>query len=128
MHTYDPLKAQDPDAWLAIDEGERLLLVLDHHRAAGVELPNEQVHAAMHVAVENQIALGDEIPVEATLERLMREALDRHEAVHAIATVLIGHMQALVLRGDTEGDEDVNEPYYEELEKLTAAGWREEYG
>ncbi len=42
----------------------------------------------MHVVVENQIAMGDEIPVRDTLVRLMSEGLDRHDAVHAIATVL----------------------------------------
>jgi hypothetical protein len=31
--------------------------------------------------VENQAALGDEIPVRGTLERLMGEGLDRHAAI-----------------------------------------------
>ena len=42
-----------------------------------VRLPNEKLHAVLHVVIENQIALGDEIP-----------GLDRHEAIHCIASVL----------------------------------------
>src|SRR5437016_9813537 len=40
------------------------------------------------VVVENQVALGDEIPVRRTLERLRAEGLDRHDAVHAAGSVL----------------------------------------
>ncbi len=60
MEVYDPLNAPDPDDWQSMDEDERMMLVTEYHRQAGVELPNEQVHAAVHVIVENQIALGDE--------------------------------------------------------------------
>ena len=44
-----------------MDEGERLALVETYHRRVGDEPPNEQVHAIVHVIVENQVALGDEI-------------------------------------------------------------------
>ncbi len=40
-----------------------------------------------HVVVENQIALGDEIPVARNLHQLMAQGLDRHDAIHAIASV-----------------------------------------
>jgi len=40
--------------------------------------------------VENQVALGDQYPVESVLSRLMAEGLDRHEAVHAIGSALTG--------------------------------------
>lgn len=126
MDAYDPLKAPDPEAWEATDEGERIILVLDYHREAGDEPPNEQLHAAMHVTVENQVALGDEIPVRATLERLMREGLDRHDAVHAIATVFAEHMHELLTGGEPEPDH--NEAYYANLKRLTAARWLKDYG
>ena len=81
VNAYDPLDAPNPGQWLALDEGERLRLVIEHHRQTGVELPSEEGHAAIHVVVENQAALGDEVPTQATLARLMREGLDRHDAV-----------------------------------------------
>ena len=124
IRAYDPLNASDPDDWQSMDEGERMMLVTEHHRQSGVELPNERVHAAIHVIVENQIALGDETAAPATLERLMREGLDRHEAIHAVGGVLADYMQALVL-GDVAPE--ATERYNEELEKLTVAEWLETF-
>ena len=58
--------------------------MLHYHRRAGIFPPNEQLHATFHVVVENQIALGDELPVRRAVDRLMAEGLDRHQAVHAV--------------------------------------------
>ncbi len=124
IRAYDPLNPPDPDDWQSTDEGERMMLVTEYHRQAGVELPNEEVHAAVHVVVENQIALGDETSAPATLDRLMREGLDRHEAIHAVGSVLADFMQALV-RGDAAPG--ATERYNEELEKLTVAEWLETF-
>jgi hypothetical protein len=117
---YDPLIVPDPDDWQSMDEDERIMLVMAYHQEAGVDLPNEQVHAVVHVVVENQVALGDETAAQATLQRLMSEGLDRHEAIHAIGSVLIEFVQELL--GD-DAPQDVNERYDEELKKLTAAEW-----
>ncbi len=122
---YDPMTAPNSDDWEAMDEDERMMIVMDHHREAGVELPNERIHAAIHVIVENQIALGDETAAAATLERMIREGLDRHEAIHAIGSVLADFMQEL-LDGDVAPGS--NEKYDEALEKLTAAEWLESFG
>jgi hypothetical protein len=103
-----------------MDEDERMMLVMEYHREACVELPNEQVHAVVHVVVENQITLGDEMSAQAALERLMREGLDRHEAIHAVGSVLVDFVQALIRDDAAPG---ANERYNEELEKLTAAEW-----
>jgi hypothetical protein len=81
MKSYDPRKAPDPQQWLAFTELERITLVRDYHRHKRVRLPNEQVHAITHAIVENQIALGDETPVRRTLQQLMGEGLDRHQAI-----------------------------------------------
>ena len=121
---YDPLNPPDPDDWQSTDEGERLMLVTEYHRGAAVELSNEQAHAAVHVIVENQIALGGETSAPAVLKRLLREGLDRHEAIHAIGSVLANFMQALV-RGDAAPG--ANQRYNEELENLTAAEWIETF-
>ena len=81
------------------------------------------MHAVIHVMVENQIALGDEIPVKCTVQRLISEGLDRHDAVHAVGSVLIGHLNDLVSRPDGEVGADSNAPYYTALDQLTAKGW-----
>ncbi len=121
METYNPDRAIDPMEWNALDEDERHYLVERYHRKNRIKLPNLRVHAVFHVIVENQVALADEIPVRKTLERLMREGLSRHDAIHAIGSVLGGHMFDLVKNG-AEG-QDVNVSYYRQLEELTAEGW-----
>jgi len=119
---YDPQRAPDPKTWLALDEEERIVLVLQYHRRARVRVPNARLHATIHVIVENQVALGDEIPVRRTLERLRAEGLDRHDAVHAAGSVLAKGIYDLLKEGLPAGDP--NEPYWAELESLTAEGWR----
>ena len=123
---YDPLEAPTPRAWLDMDESERLQLIEDYHRRAHIRLPNVEAHASLHCIVENQLALGDPIPVRKTLERLMEEGIDRHEAIHAIASVLSEHMVELV-RG-APPHSDPNAPYFAALEKLTVESWRQTYG
>jgi len=122
---YDPLEAPNPKEWLALGEMRRLELVEDYHRRARVRLPNARMHAAMHAVVENQIALGDEIPVQRTAQRLMAEGLDRHDAIHAIAWVLAGHMWDLTREPGVAKADDPNVPYYAALEQLTAQRWRQ---
>lgn len=115
MH-YDPDKSIDPKQWLALDESEQLDLVAQYHKAKDIELPSLELHAAIHCTVENQVALGDEYPAKATLERLIHEGLGRHEAIHAIASVLTGH----IWEHQTEGTEWNDAAYRRELENLTA--------
>ena len=89
LSSYDPNAAPDPQEWLALDEGERIMLCEDHHRSPSCDhplAPNPQLHAAIHNIVENQIALGDETPVAENVDRLVRDGLSRHDAVHAIGT------------------------------------------
>ena len=121
MENYNPERAMDPVEWNALDEDERHYLVERYHRKKRIKLPNWHVHAAIHVIVENQAALGKEIPVQKTLERLMLEGLSRHDAVHAIGSVLAGYMFDLIKDGAK--DQDVNVNYYRQLEELTAEGW-----
>jgi hypothetical protein len=87
---YDANDELDPETWLALDETERIDLVIDHHRRTRVQLEDPKLHAMTHVVVENQIALGDGAPVKGTLDRLMAEGLDRHDAIHAIGSILMG--------------------------------------
>ena len=120
MNRYDPLNEPKPDEWLAIDDQERVSLIAGFHKKAGVHLPNHTLHAAMHAVVENQLAEGVPVPCE-TLSRLIQEGLDRHDAVHAIGSVLAEHIFSVLNKG---AGGDPNERYYQALRTLTAAKWR----
>ena len=67
---YDPMRPPAGPEWTGLDEGEQIALVSDFHRSARIKMANLEVHAAMHVAVENQALMGDETPVAAALARL----------------------------------------------------------
>jgi hypothetical protein len=120
MKNYDPMLELDSRQWDLLSEDERVSAVMKFHQKAGIELPDENIHALLHVIVENQIVLGDETPVEAVLQRLIVESLDRHDAVHAIASILAEHMFELLRGEDTAPG---NYEYYADLEKLTAEKW-----
>jgi hypothetical protein len=121
MKYYDPLRPPDPEQWRSIDEQEQIQIVQDYHRRARIRLPKATVHAVVHVIVENQIALGDETPVMRTVQRLISEGLDRHESIHAVGSVLIGHVNDL-LREPDPGAEPISS-YYVALDHLTAKDW-----
>src|SRR5215510_1511876 len=89
MQRYDPLKAPDPEEWLSLDEQQRIDVVEEYHRLAGIRIPNAKIHAVTHAIIENQIAAGDKLPVRRTVQRLMAEGLDRHEAIHAVGMILL---------------------------------------
>lgn len=125
MQKLDPMLNPDPEQWVALDDDERISLVMEYHQEVGIEPPDEYTHALLHVVVENQIALGEETPVDAVLDRLIDENLDRHDSIHAIASILANHMYELMHGEDAALG---NDEYYAELENLTAEKWlRGEY-
>ena len=121
---YDPHKHVNSDAWLALDESERTRLVVRYHRRQRIRLPNETVHALLHVIVENQVALGNAFPVKAVLFRLMSEGLNRHEAIHAIGSVLSETF--FTAMSEENVDRDPNADYVEKLKSLSAESWRKQ--
>ena len=122
MNTYNPNMAPDPDTWNALEETERLLIVERYHKRKRIRMPNHTAHATFHVIVENQIAMGDELNTAHTLDRLMSEGLDRHEALHAVGSVLAEHMHRM-MSGESE---DFNESKYSsDLDDLTAEKWKQ---
>jgi Domain of unknown function (DUF1841) len=123
LSRYDPHEHVNPGAWLELDESERMQLVRRYHRRQRIRLPNETIHAVVHVIVENQVALGDAFPARAVLLRLMEEGLDRHEAAHAIGWVLSERLFAALRE---EGGADLNTQYVEKLNRLTAESWRKQ--
>src|SRR5262245_58062289 len=122
MKPYDPDTSPTPTEWLQTDEGERIELVSAYHRRKKVKLPNSRLHAVVHVVVENQIALGEETVVN-TLARLRAEGLSRHDALHAIGSVLAENMYELMQEDPGATDEPYRR-YLERLQRLTAENWR----
>jgi hypothetical protein len=124
MDRYDPEVAPGAEGWLALDEDERLLLVEWYHRDVRADIPKaaRPLHASMHVVVENQLASNDE-PVVRALARLMKEGLSRHDAVHALGSVVAENIYDIVKVKDAP--ETSRARYYAAIERLTAATWRD---
>ena len=93
----------------------------DYHSEEGEELPNLPLHAGVHIIVENQVAMGTATRTAATLERLQGEGLDRHDAIHAIGSVLadflFNFLRRTALDGDPAADLD------DKVDALSAAAW-----
>jgi len=122
MERYDPHRAPDPAEWNALSESERMALVQDYHRRARINVPNLPIHAGAHMIVENQAALGDELPVRRAIRRLMDGGLDRHQAVHAVASVFTDALYDLLKSPDSAAIDQ--ESYNAAVERLTAERWR----
>jgi hypothetical protein len=124
MDRYDPSQAPHAIEWLELDEQERTLLVEQQHRRARIQLPNLKLHATIHVVVENQLAANDE-PVVRALARLRKEGLSRHEAIHAIGSVVAEYIFDALKTPSTP--EAMRAHYYAAVERLTAAKWQADY-
>jgi hypothetical protein len=121
MREYDPNLNIDPMKWGSLDDDQKLQLVEEYHEQFDPDLPDLALHSVLHTIVENQIALGDETPAAAALARVESEGLDRHDAVHAIASVLVSYRHEMLGASDTKNH---NDQYFEALTKLTAESWR----
>ena len=80
---------------------------------------NPILHVTIHQTVENQLAAKDPPVVHETLERLMRSGLSRHEAIHAIGSMLSEEIWE-ILRQERPFDE---ERYERGLRQLNAREW-----
>lgn len=124
MNKYDPFNTPDPEKWLKLDEQERINLVIQYHNDQDIELPNIDLHSMFHVAVENQVAENIE-PVINAMQRLQDEGLDRHDAIHAISSVLIEHIDKLK-KGEIDSS-DTNDAYYRALDNFNSDKWYSDY-
>jgi hypothetical protein len=122
MNRYYPEHAPNPEQWLALDEQVRIDLAEEHHRVARIKLPNLKAHAAFHAIVENQIAQNLD-SVTRAMTRLTAGGLSRHEAIHAIASVLAEHIYELF--GPEANENNSASIYNAAIERLTARSWRE---
>lgn len=118
LERYDPEEHVDADEWLKLDEDERAELITayveEHENSVGPTL----LHAHIHLAIENQVALGEETPVAEAVDRLIAEGLSRHDAIHAVGTCL-----ASLFAATSRGDEISQDSYFDEVGKLTAQRW-----
>ena len=119
---YDPDVAPSASQWLALDEAERMALIEQAHDAS---VPNLPLHAAIHAAVETQIALNFPSVIGA-VARLNAQGLERHDTIHAIGAVLADHMWEMMRADPSAGDPNVD--YYAALDQLSAESWRRDYG
>jgi len=120
MKKYDPMTTPPPAEWLELDEANQIALVAAYHKRVKTKIPRPEVHAMVHVVVENQLAEGI-VPAQEALGRLMGDGLDRHDAIHAISMVLMDHMQRIARGEVTESDQ--HEQYFDDLKSLTADKW-----
>ena len=121
---YDPDRAPDAERWRAQNEMELMDIVQRYHRRAGIRLPDERVHAALHVMVENQVALGAQTPVGEAVNRLMGEGMSRHDAIHAVGAILDKH----VFRAHSTGVPVSRDAYYADIRAVNKEDWLAEYG
>jgi hypothetical protein len=126
MKSYTPSIQPSAQEWLATEEIDRIRLVREYHESSDDEVDDLdesglEIHSAIHVLVENQIALGVEFLPE-TMAKLIRQGLDRHDALHAIGAIISQDIFE-ILKGN--GKEFSPKRYRAKLEKITAKRWRE---
>jgi len=119
---YDPDVAPNAGEWLALPELERIRLAQNHHVSARVKVPNMKAHAALHAAVENQIASGYG-PSKRVVVRLQEEGLSRHEAIHAIASVIAEFVYELQQGQSEEARSTFQSRMGESIDRLHASNW-----
>jgi hypothetical protein len=127
VYHYHPRKAPDPSLWLSIDEQERIRLIESFHRSERQRLPNITAHSAFHAIVENQIAENLDAVVRA-MERLQKQGLTRHDAVHAVSWVLAMQLyEAANASSKSEGNSaEMQANYVAAIERLDAKTWKEQ--
>ncbi len=124
MKTYNADREPDPKAWLELEEDTKIDRVVAYHRRHHPRTPRVRLHATFHTIVENQLAANEPVVVE-TLKRLRNEGLSRHDAVHAIGSVLAVQVYDALKGEQPDVGKDLNEVYATELRKLTAKSWRD---
>lgn len=115
---YDPMVGPASKAWLELDEGGQAEVVLRYHSRQRARAGNLRLHAIIHATIETQLAEGH-TGARAALERLLKQGLDRHEAIHAIGSVMAEH-----IHGAMQGVAFDAAQYERRLSKLDAASWR----
>jgi hypothetical protein len=101
---YDPDHDPDPTPWLAMSEADQIAACEATHRvppAGHPPIENLHTHAAMHAVVETELARDWPPGVRQALARLKSEGLARHDAIHALISV-VSLMTLELVRGERE--------------------------
>ena len=122
MESYDPLIPPDPTEWLELDEGLRIILAKEFHEQAGIEIPGMDLHATMHVVIENQLAEANDRVIMANYARLIAGGLNRHEAIHAMAYEMTTTLHLAQRRPDANFNFMAR--YHGGLKRLKPRDWR----
>jgi hypothetical protein len=69
--------------------------------------------------------LGDELPVRRALDRLTADGLDRHEAIHALGSLLMEHMNEALK--EPRAEVFPADAYSDAVERITAESWRRQW-
>jgi hypothetical protein len=129
MHrtVYDPSTQPESSTWLSWPESERLRLAVNFHSVHRLKARNGKAHAAMHVVVENQIASGFGPTVRA-MARLQQQGLTRHDALHAVGSVVAEHLHQMMSAEPAADAEPVQRRLNHAIEQLDAPTWLRSLG
>jgi anaerobic glycerol-3-phosphate dehydrogenase len=125
--SYNPEEPPNPSDWLQLPERERIRVVATFHMVHRFKSSSTKAHAALHTIVENQAATGFGPTVRA-LSRLQSQGLTRHEALHAIGSVVSGFMFAAMNGAPQTDSHALQSSINARIEALEAESWRKEYG
>lgn len=109
--------------WLALSETERMRLAQNFHVQSRIKVPRIKAHAAILVIIENQIAIGY-APTKPAVERLMAGGLSRHEALHAVGSVVARAAHELRISTDPEVHRTHQERLGADIDSLTVESWK----
>jgi len=87
-----------------------------------------RAHATFQAIVETQVAMGNKTPTKAAVKRLMLQGADRHEALHAVASVLATYLWEGMQTDIHESGTAMNSAYEEQVRNLTLQKYYDEYG
>jgi hypothetical protein len=121
---YDANKIIEAKYWLDQDEIDRSDAITEYHKKLKIKLPSIRLHTLFHLIVENQLAEGIK-EVQNKLEELMVDGLNRHDAIHAIGSVLSEQMY--IIMKEKPDKSDMNKEYFNKLSKLTAKSWLKQF-
>ncbi len=85
-----------------VDQDELMARIEQEHRRhphPGLKGARLRLHVAIHAVVETQLLEDKPAETAATLARLQAEGLDRHQAVHAIGTVVSSEIFEVMQEG-----------------------------
>ena len=106
-----------------MSETERTRVAQNYHVSARIKLPNTKAHAVIHAIVENQVATGFG-PTCRAIKRLQSQGLTRHEAVHAVGSVVSEFAYRCLHNPQVLSPSDSQIQLNNALERLSVEAWK----